>query len=67
MKGIKGSLTNRRSSLKIDVSSKGPLSGVLTPDEGPSPETSIFPLLFQVVREPLPFACINGLYAKTIS
>ena len=28
----------------------------LTPDEGPSLETSIFPLSFQVVREPLPFA-----------
>ena len=27
----------------------------LTPDEGPSLETSIFPLSFQVVREPLPF------------
>ena len=26
------------------------------PDEGPSLETSIFPLSFQVVREPLPFA-----------
>ena len=30
--------------------------GLLTPDEGPSLETSIFPLSFQVVREPLPFA-----------
>ena len=28
----------------------------LTPDEGPSLETSIFPLSFQVVRKPLPFA-----------
>ena len=28
---------------------------ILTPDEGPSIETSIFPLSFQVVREPLPF------------
>ena len=28
----------------------------LTPDEGPSLETSIFALSFQVVREPLPFA-----------
>ena len=28
----------------------------LTSDEGPSLETSIFPLSFQVVREPLPFA-----------
>ena len=27
----------------------------LTADEGPSLETSIFPLSFQVVREPLPF------------
>ena len=27
-----------------------------TSDEGPSLETSIFPLSFQVVREPLPFA-----------
>ena len=29
---------------------------LLTPDEGPSLETSMFPLSFQVVREPLPFA-----------
>ena len=29
---------------------------VVTPDERPSLETSIFPLSFQVVREPLPFA-----------
>ena len=29
---------------------------LLTPDEGPSLETSIFALSFQVVREPLPFA-----------
>ena len=29
---------------------------LLTPDEGPSLETSIFPLSFQVVREPLRFA-----------
>ena len=29
---------------------------LLNPDEGPSLETSIFPLSFQVVREPLPFA-----------
>ena len=28
----------------------------ITSDEGPSLETSIFPLSFQVVREPLPFA-----------
>ena len=28
------------------------------PEEGPSLETSIFPLSFQVVREPLPFAYI---------
>ena len=28
---------------------------VLTPDEGPSLETSIFPLSFQVVREPFTF------------
>ena len=32
---------------------KGPL---LTPNEGPLLETSIFALSFQVVREPLPFA-----------
>ena len=31
-----------------------------TPDEGPSLETSIFPLSFQVVREPLPFADLEG-------
>ena len=29
---------------------------LLTPDEGPSLETLIFPLSFQVVSEPLPFA-----------
>ena len=29
---------------------------LLTPDEGPSLETSIFSLSFQVVREPLPCA-----------
>ena len=29
---------------------------MITPDEGPSLETSIFALSFQVVREPLPFA-----------
>ena len=29
---------------------------LVTPDEGPSLETSIFPLSFQVVRESLPFA-----------
>ena len=29
---------------------------LITSDEGPSLETSIFPLSFQVVREPLPFA-----------
>ena len=31
------------------------LDSLLTPDEGPSLETSIFPLSFQVVRERLPF------------
>ena len=31
---------------------------LLTPDEGPSLETAIFPLSFQVVREPLPFAYV---------
>ena len=29
---------------------------VVTPDEGPSLGTSIFPLSFQVVKEPLAFA-----------
>ena len=29
---------------------------LLTPNEGPLLETSIFPLSFQVVGEPLPFA-----------
>ena len=33
-----------------------PRPQLLTPDEGPSLEASIFPLSFQVVREPLPFA-----------
>ena len=33
-----------------------PRPPLLTPDEGPSLETSIFALSFQVVREPLPFA-----------
>ena len=32
------------------------MTNSLTPDEGPSLETSIFPLSFQVVRESLPFA-----------
>ena len=31
-------------------------SPLLTPDEGPSLETSIFSLSFQALREPLPFA-----------
>ena len=48
-------LTTRNDKGKIDVSSNGP-SSLLTPDEGPLLETSIFPLSFQVVREPLPFA-----------
>ena len=34
---------------------------MLTPDEGPSLETSIFALSFQVVREPLPFAYMESL------
>ena len=33
-----------------------PRLSLLTPDEGPSLETSNFALSFQVVREPLPFA-----------
>ena len=33
-----------------------PRPPLLTLDEGPSLETLIFPLLFQVVGEPLPFA-----------
>ena len=33
-----------------------PRPPLLTPDEGPSLETSNFALSFQVVREPLPFA-----------
>ena len=32
---------------------------LLTPGEGPSLETSTFPLSFQIVREPLPFAYRN--------
>ena len=51
-----GSLTTWSDKGKIDVSSEGPSKALLTPDEGPSLETSIFPLSFQVVREPLPFA-----------
>ena len=35
---------------------------LLTPDEGPSLETSIFPLSFQVVRESLPFAYSQSTY-----
>ena len=37
-----------------------------TPDEGPSLETSIVPLSFQVVREPLPFAynLFNDYFTK---
>ena len=41
-----------------------PRSPMLTPDEGPSLETSIFPLSFQVVREPLPFAVCIQTYIK---
>ena len=52
MKG-KGSLTTWNDKGKIDVSSEGPSSGV----SSESKLTSIFPLSFQVVREPLPFAC----------
>ena len=35
-------------------------AGRPTPDEGPSLETSMFPLSFQVVREPLSFADLEG-------
>ena len=45
---IKEKSTFRANALRRD--------SLLTPDEGPSLETSIFPLSFQVVREPLPFA-----------
>ena len=45
-------LNMRRPSEKVS-------SSLLTPDEGPLLETSIFPLSFQVVREPLPFAYLN--------
>ena len=42
---------------RLDKNTRGfPRPPLLTPDEGPSLKTSIFPLSFQVVREPLPFA-----------
>ena len=44
-----------------------PRSPMLTPDEGPSLETSIFPLSFQVVREPLPFAYQMSQYHRIVT
>ena len=40
---------------------------LLTPDEGPSLEASIFPLSFQVVREPLPFAHFSRPYISALA
>ena len=56
---IKKKSTFRAKALRLELV-VGESSGViipplLTPDEGPLLETSIFPLSFQVVREPLPF------------
>ena len=56
---------------KIDVSSEGPSSGVgsvatTNSRRRPSLETSIFPLSFQVVREPLPFAYHFTCYSSPV-
>ena len=45
---IKEKLTFRAKALRRELGFKS----LLTPNEGPSLETSIFPLSFQVVREP---------------
>ena len=51
--------SNKRNLEQNNSNTRGfPDPPLLTPDEGPSLETSIFPLMalsFQVVREPLPF------------
>ena len=53
---IKQKSTFRAKALRRELAVLTPELAVLTPDEGPSLETSIFALSFQVVREPLPFA-----------
>ena len=51
-----GSVLNDTRKVKVLSLPETTKEKVLTPDEGPSLETSIFPLSFQVMREPLPFA-----------
>ena len=53
---IKQKSTFRAKALRRELAVLTPELAVLTLDEGPSLETSIFALSFQVVREPLPFA-----------
>ena len=48
---IKEKWTFRAKALRREL-----VAPLLTPHEGPSLETLVFPLSFQVVREPLPFA-----------
>ena len=50
-----GSVFNDTRKVKVHSLTETIKEKSLTPDEGPSLETSIFPLSFQVVREPLPF------------
>ena len=40
----------------VSITNVASVGSVFKPFEGPSLETSIFPLSFQVVRKPLPFA-----------
>ena len=48
-----GSVFNDTRKLKVLLLPETIKEKLLTPDEGPSLETSIFPLSFQLVREPL--------------
>ena len=58
-----GSVFNDTRKLKVLLLSEKTIKEkLLTPDEGPSLETSIFPLSFQVVREPLTFAYFYAVY-----
>ena len=51
---IKEKSTFRAKALRRELVASGVTT--ITPDEGRSLETSIFPLSFQVLREPFPFA-----------
>ena len=44
-----------KSTFRVKALRRELVVALLTPDEGPSLETLIFPLSFQVVRKPLPF------------